>query len=215
MDKFSFKNYPPGVLAFLICMVVAVRFGLHKLNNIFFKQTTLLSWADLFYIFLSAGTVITLMTWINRKIMWKWLLKLLGLCDVRGVYEGYIVSSFHHLDNPELSNIKLYSRIKIGQNINGLHISGTYFPDEQMKNPSSCFASYNEEMKRQADGSFQLYYFFKNEGDQLHPDHDLYGLYNHTGICVLTYRKEEQTLEGYYFNRERSSHGKVFLKRVS
>jgi hypothetical protein len=214
MDRFSFKNYPPKVLVFLICLIIAIKFGLHKVGALFFKQAALLSWTDLSFIALSAGTVMTLMTWINRKVMWKWLLNLLGLCDVRGVYEGYIVSSFHHQDNPEQSNIKRYSRIRIFQNINGLYISGEYFPDEQMNNPSSSFTSYNEEIKKQADGNFQLYYFFKNEGDQLHIDHDLYGLNNHTGICVLTYRKEEQTLEGYYFNRERSSHGKVFLKRV-
>lgn len=54
-----------------------------------------------------------------------------------------------------------YSRIKIIQNINGFYVSGEYFPDEQMNDPSSGFISYNEEIKRQVDGSFQLYYFFR------------------------------------------------------
>ena len=210
MDKFSFKNYPPGILIFLICLIVAIKFGLHKLGDIVFKHATLLSWLDLLYILLSAGTVISLMRLINRKVMWRWLLKLLGLCDVRGIYEGYILSSFQD-DSNEF--IKRFCKIQVIQNLNGLHISGDYFSDEQMKEQTSGFTSHHEELKKQADGSFQVYYFYSSKGDLFHADQKKYGLNNHEGICVLVYRAELQTLEGYYYNRERSSHGKIFLKR--
>jgi hypothetical protein len=215
MEKFSFKNYPPGILVFLICLIVAIKFGLHKLGNIVFAQQVLLSWLDLLYILLSAGTVIFIMKLANRKIMWKWLLKLLDLCDVRGVYEGYIVSSFHDQDDPSQNFIKRYCKVHVTQNLNGLHISGDYYSDKQMKKPTSGFSSYQEEIKKHVDGSFQISYFYSNKGDQLHKDHETYGLNNHEGVCVLAYQIELQTLEGYYFNRERSSHGKIFLKRVS
>jgi hypothetical protein len=211
MDKFSFKNYPPGILVFLICLIVAIKFGLHKLGDIVFKQETLLSWLDLVYILLSAGTVMFLMKLINLKVMWKWLLKLLGLCDVRGVYEGYILSSFQ--DNNSQNFIKRYCKIQVAQNLNGLYVSGDYFSDEQMKEHTSGFTSSYEELKKQADGSFQVYYFYSNKGDLFHADQRSYGLNNHEGICVLVYRPELQTLEGYYYNRERSSHGKIFLIR--
>lgn len=211
MDKFSFKNYPPGILVFLVCLIVAIKFGLHKLGDIVFKHVTLLSWLDLLYILLSAGTVISLMRLINRKVMWRWLLKLLGLCDVRGVYEGYILSSF--LDDHSQEFIKRFCKIRVAQNLNGLHISGDYFSDEQMKAQTSGFTSHHEELKKQADGSFQLYYFYSSKGDLFHADQKKYGLNNHEGICVLVYRAELQTLEGYYYNRERSSHGKIFLTR--
>jgi hypothetical protein len=147
--------------------------------------------------------------------MWKWLLKLLDLHDVRGVYEGYILSSFHNQNDPEMSNIKRYGRIKIVQNINGLHVNGDYYSDQEMKNHTSSFRSYNEEIKKLPDGNFQVYYFFTNVGDQFHADHSKYDLNNHEGVCILTFRIDNQTMEGYYFNRERSSHGKVFLNRVS
>jgi hypothetical protein len=97
--------------------------------------------------------------------------------------------------------------------MNGLHISGDYFSDEQMKEHTSGFTSHHEELKKQADGSFQVYYFYSSKGDLFHADQKNYGLNNHEGICVLVYRAELQTLEGYYYNRERSSHGKIFLMR--
>lgn len=215
MDKFSFKNYPPQILVLLICITVALKFGLHKIGNIVFKQQTLLSWTDLIYIALSGGSVIALMRLVNRKAMWKWLLKLLNLHDVRGIYEGHIISSFHNENDPALSNIKRYAKVKIIQNINGLHVSGDYYSDQDMKDLTSSFTSSNEEIKKLPDGNFQLYYFFSSKGDQFHRDHTKYGLNNHEGICNLTFHTDQETMEGYYFNRERSSHGKVLFKRIS
>lgn len=215
MDKFSFKNYPPRVLVFLVCLIVTIKYGLHKLGNTFFHRENYGVITDLIYIFISAGTVLTILRWVNSKFMWRWLLRLLGLSDIRGTYQGYILSSFREDNDPSKSNIKRFCKIMISQTINGFYVKGDYFSDEEMKQHTSGFSSDHEELRKQPDGTCLVSYFYDNIGDKFHAGHQKYGLTNHTGICVLTYLPKERELQGYYFNRDRESNGKIFLKRIN
>lgn len=212
MEKLSFKNYPPRLLAIIICLIITVRFGLHEL---FGKQKPESIYDQMKYLLLSFGTVILIVTLINKYCVWEWLLKRLGVCYVKGNWQGYIKSSFHEDDDPSKPNIILFCKVKVVQNLNGFHVMGSYYTDEQMMTePSSRFISKYEEMEKQLDGSFRLHYFFSNTGDQFHPSYKQYTLNNHQGVCVLTCNQEGNQMQGNYFNYERLSHGRIVLQRV-
>jgi hypothetical protein len=214
MEKLSFKNYSPRLLIIVICLIIAVKFGLHELVNVLWKHKAESFYLQALYLLLSFGTVLSILGLINKYCVWKWVLKLLGLCYVKGNWHGYIKSSFHEDDDPSKPNIILFCKVKIVQNLNGFHVVGSYFTDEQMTTePSSRFTSRYEEMEKQPDGSFRLHYFFTNTGDQFHSNHKNYTLNNHQGVCILTCDQDDQ-MHGNYFNNERLSHGKIVLQRV-
>jgi hypothetical protein len=214
MEKLSFKNYSPRLLAFIICLIVAVKFGLHQLGNMLFAHKSETLYAQVVYLLLTFGTILSILGLINKYCVWKWLLKLLGVCYVKGDWQGYIISSFHEEDDPSKPNIRLFCKVKIVQNLNGFHVLGSYFTDTQMTVLSSRFTSKYEEMEKQPDGSYRVHYFFTNTGDTFHPDHKNYNLNNHQGVCILTCDRDGAQMQGNYFNHERLSHGKVLLQRI-
>lgn len=215
MEKLSFKNYSPKLLVIIICLIIAVKFGLHELGNMSGRHESDSLRTQLIHLLLSFGTVLLILGLINKFCVWKWLLKLMGLCHLKGEWQGYIVSSFHEDNDPSKPNIKLFCKVKIVQNLNGYHVMGSYFTDAQMMTePSSQFTSKYEEMEKQPGGAFRLHYFFTNTGDQYHPDHKQYNLDNHQGVCILTCNPEGNQMQGNYFNYKRLSHGKIVLQRV-
>ncbi|GAA0536523.1 hypothetical protein [Chitinophaga japonensis] len=212
MNKFSFKYYPPPVLVYIVCIIISLRFGYNVLVNAALKNEFHIKIADVLSIPLLAGFVVGCLSLINRTVMWKGWLRILGLYDIRGTYIGTVTSSYHMEDNPRKPNIKLYCKLIVVQNLNGFEIKGAFYNDKKMAQQSSYFTSSSEGMKKENDGSLRIHYFYSNKGDQLHPDNKKYGLNNHDGVCVLSYDPQTKQMEGYYFNHERASHGKLVLK---
>jgi hypothetical protein len=195
-------------------MMVAIKFALHALTKQWFNERADTLSAEVIYIALSAGFALKILQLINRKCMWKWWLSKLALTDIRGSYTGHAISSFHDDDDPSKPFIRFYCQFTIIQNLNGFHVHGSFYSDEKMASKTSQFTSSMEEIKKLPDKTFHIHYFFNNTGDQFHPFHLQYGLNNHTGVCVLTFYPASGIIDGYYFNRERTSSGKLFLQQV-
>lgn len=212
MNKFTLKNYPPILLIALVCIIAALSFGLQMVwkNHIEHKQAGLL--AQMVTILTSYGTVISILTFINKSIKWKWIFRVIGVYKVSGKYVGKIISSYRIGDDTNKEFIQRYCKITIYQNLNGLLIEGDYFSDNKYKNISSSFKSFHEEIEKLENGSFQITYFYSNKGNQLHQDNLKYLLNNHEGISVLTFNPSNHNIQGYYFNHERSSHGTLSLQ---
>ncbi len=54
----------------------------------FWAHKTETLYAQAIYLLLTFGTVITVLALINRYCVWKWLLKLLGICYLKGRLAG-------------------------------------------------------------------------------------------------------------------------------
>lgn len=212
MDKLTFKNYPPTILAILLCIIVALNFGFKILYETIWEHKAIGFGNELVFIVLSYSTVLTVLSFINKYCMWKWLLQLLGLCDLRGTYTGTLVSSYHVDNDPLKPHIQLFCNLQIIQNINAIKIEGQFYTDEASNDESSYFTSSWEEIKKEDSGNFLIRYFFLNKGHQLHSDNQKYGLTSHEGICVLTFYPSSKKMKGYYFNHERFSNGEIFLE---
>ncbi len=212
MDKLTFKNYPPTILAILLCVIVALNFGFKVLWGTIWEHKTFGLWDEILCIFFSYSTVLAVFTYINKNCMWKWVLKLLGVCDIRGKYVGKVISSYHIEDDLSKPHIELFCKMQIIQNINAIKIEGNFYTDKECTNRSSHFASFWEEIKKKENGDFDIRYFFSSKGSQLHPDNAKHGLTNHDGVCVLTFNPKSHTLKGYYFNHERFSNGEIYLE---
>jgi len=209
MDKLTFKNYPPSILTFLICLIVAFNLAFTVVYRIIWKDEAAGFFDELLIILLSYSVVLAVLNIINKYFAWKWLFKLLGLPYLKGEYIGTLTSSYHVDEDISKPHIQLYCVLNILQNINALKIEGDFYTDKACKKWSSGFKSSWEETKKKDDENFIIRYFFSNKGSQLHPDNKKYGLTNHDGVSVFTLDPKTNTLKGYYFNHERFSNGEI------
>jgi hypothetical protein len=211
MDKLTFKNYPPLILTILFCIIVALNFGFQNLWGVLIKHENLNLKKEIICIFTSYGIVVSVMTYVNNKIMWSWLLRVLNLCDVRGTYKGKLRSSFPVSDQSK-ANMEIFCTLKIFQNLNGLKIKGEFFSDAMNKKKVSESVSTWEEIKKNEEGNYEIRYFYANKGNPTHPYEKKYKLTSHDGCAVLTYYPASRKLKGYYFTYERSSNGRMELE---
>jgi hypothetical protein len=213
MKELSFKNYPPKILAAIICIIITCYFLFNALWSLIWKQEDYTLTRQLACILSASSAVIGALSFVNKHIMWAWYLKLLGIYNVSGIYNGFIISSFHEDDDPDKVNVMTYCKLQIIQNINGMKIEGAFYSEEAFTNQKSASYSSWEEIKKKDNGDFLIRYFFTNEGNRLHEHDRRYGLNNHNGVAVLTFYPKTGELSGYYFTHERSSFGKMNLKR--
>lgn len=210
MKNFTLKNYPPGILAAIFAFGITLQY----LFSYFFalltgSENTFIN--QIIGLLTSGGAVLTALNILNTKFRPNWLLRLLHIGDIQGNFKGHLLSSYYVGDNPDNERVKMYVKLEISQNLNGFSVFGKFFNDIGMQDLSSTFKSSLEEMSELQDGRYQLVYLYYNEGNQLHADQTTIGLNNHKGVCVLTFDPQTRSLDGYYFNYERSSHGNITL----
>ena len=214
MKELSFKNYPTKVLVTIISLIIALSFAFQAIWKALKAGESMTLAEQVICIAGSSGLVLGILGYINSHIMWKWYLKLLRLCDIRGIYEGVLTSSYHVNDNPALPYEQLYAKFEIYQTLNGFRIEGRFFTDRGYTQLSSSSTSNDGEIRKEENGKFRVYYFFSNKGNQFHENQKRYGLNNHDGVCVFMFDPGARNMEGYYYTHERSSYGTISLKPV-
>lgn len=206
MKHLNFKNYPPKVLITLVLLISATVIFLKQL---IYSQS--FNWEIYAMMLLTVSAVSAIFYLINKFIMWKWFLKLLGLIDIRGKYAGELISSFHENDDPDRPNIKMKIEIKISQNINGTKIFGKVSPSKGKESNTSDFESEWVNLQSLENGNYLLEYRYSNRSNINHSWHKKYNLTSHTGFASLEFYPKEKTLKGIYFTYENKSNGNLIL----
>jgi SMODS-associating 2TM, beta-strand rich effector domain len=124
--------------------------------------------------------------WKTKKFKW-----LIDVPNLNGRYKGKLISSYIENGNAKTMDCVL----EIKQSASSIHISG-YFGDIETGIISSSSFSVSEELVKERNGFFRLFYIFTNETGGL-PDK----LNNHSGTAKLLYYPDNYTLDGEYYNK--------------
>ena len=211
MKNLNFKYYPTRVILGIICILITIIFivkrSLQKTPNLF---------SDALIIVGSSAIVYFTLFFLNKYFMWKYWLKLLEIPDLRGKYEGELISSYHIDDDLKKPNVTKWMKIEISQNLNGFYVTGEIFDNEYSSLKSSSFKSISHEIESNEDGTFEILYRYINIPNTFHADHEKYSLNNHYGCSNLNFNPTDNTLIGSYFNNgeERLSYGQLTLKKI-
>ena len=134
-----------------------------------------------------------------KYIFFKWLI---DVPNLNGRYEGTLESSY--LDPRTNKFTRKKCVIEIVQNASKITINSYYADEDETKTSKS--ESFSEEIIKKNDGSYNLYYFFRNNSDPLSKE-----LSDHSGTCKLTFSPKNKELEGVYYN-DRSYKGKISVE---
>lgn len=211
MKEFTFKYYPARILLFLLCLVLTV---LILVKGFFKPEVTFVNVS--FWIGGSSGLLALIFTFLNKYGMWNWVMKTLGIPDVRGNYLGKLTSSYHINDDPNQPNITKYMKIEISQNLNGFYAKSYFYDSEFHSQESSSSESISHDIEPKDNGEYLIIYRYRNTGNNFHHDHKKYNLNKHDGIAQLYFNPANKTLIGKYFNdsQDRPSYGTINLNKI-
>lgn len=212
MEKFSLKYYPPKILIFLVALLLTFIFLIRFFISSF-KEENLELWQEAFILITSSGIVSLIIFFINKYVMWRWLLLVLHLPDLRGTYEGKLTSSYHIDDDPNKPHVTKFVVLQIYQNLNGFYIHSKYYDHNRNTDATSESYSLTHSIVRRNDESFTIQYLYTNDPNTLHKTHRKVLLNTHQGFCILHFDPERKSLTGTYFNdtAARPSHGSLNL----
>lgn len=193
----NFKYYKSGTLLPFI-LVLGVGYGLlaGKIQECLNDHDALNKINDYVGIFSTIGLISLTFLFIN-SIGWKWgVFKwLIDIPNLNGRYKGELISSF--LDpngNPVIKDCV----IEIKQSGSSIHVF-SYYGDKGTNTQSSRASSVSEELVKEKNGLFQLFYIFTNEPDAL-----ISQLNNHLGTSKFKYYPDIKTLDGDYYNQRQN-----------
>jgi hypothetical protein len=212
MNKLTLKHYPANMVSIFICLIAAINFLFTALWSEYVNHKPLTFWQQLVCIVTAYGLALTALTLLNRFGMWKWYLALIGVCDMRGEYEGELVSSFREFDNDHMPNVHLFMQATIVQNLNGFQIKCRFYTDAAYTQLLSESVSYDENLTKEPDGTFKITYFYHNKGVPFQPASQTAGPHNYEGVCVLTFSAPGRVFKGYYYTHIRASYGQLVLR---
>ncbi len=136
------------------------------------------------------GVIIALINNYGWKYkIFKWLI---NVPNLNGRYEGVLVSSYQTSSGV---NIRKKCVVEIKQTASYIHIYA-YFGDEFTNLNSSSSVSVSEELIKENNGLFKIYYIFTNETSILQSQ-----LNNHIGTGMLKYYPDTKELDGQYYNQ--------------
>jgi hypothetical protein len=207
MNEFTLKNYPAKILLPMIIflmVLIEITFRVFQNEPIDLK---LLLWP-----IGKIGILSTLFLLVNKYLVFNWYLKLLGLADIRGKYVGKLISSFHEDDDESKSNISMRMEIAIAQNINGIKIYGSTYPNKDDAQATSKFESEWANLQKLEHGKYLFEYRYSTEKSMEHEWDQKYKLNSHIGWVKLEYDPKEKTLIGVYATLENKSVGNLHLK---
>lgn len=146
------------------------------------------------------GMITLLLTFINH-IGWKWTIFkwLIDLPNLNGRYKGQLISSFKDANG---NNVVKNCVLEIKQTASTIHVFA-YYGDPGSNTQSSRSYTTSEQIIKESNGLFVLYYIFTNEPDSMSVQ-----LNNHDGTAKFKYFKDIMTLEGEYYNK-RSNFGTI------
>jgi hypothetical protein len=193
----NFKYYKSGSLIILILVLSVIYAALKEAiaPMIHFPESMhkTLSALDVYLGWVSPVAFIAVVLATINGYLWKfsWMKWLIELPNLNGRYIGELVSSFVGEDGQP---VKKDCVIEINQNGSGIHVC-SYYADKGSQAQTSMAYSIAEEIVKEKNGSFSLYYMFTNE-----PDSMLEALSKHNGTAKLTYFADKKQLVGEYYN---------------
>lgn len=140
------------------------------------------------------GMITVFLTFINY-VGWKWKIFrwLIDVPDLNGRYTGKIVSSY--IDPNTQIPVTKDCVLEIKQTASSVHIFA-YYGDLATNTVSSRSYTVSEQLIKEQNGFFLLYYIFTSE-----PDTMSLQLNNHDGTAKLQYYPDTKVLEGGYYNK--------------
>lgn len=149
------------------------------------------------------GMITIFMTFINF-IGWKWRIFkwLIDVPNLNGRYKGQLVSSYKDdQGNPVVKDCVL----EIKQTASSVHVFA-YYGDPGTNTQSSRSYTTTEQIVKEPNDFFLLYYIFTNEPDTMSVQ-----LNNHDGTAKFKYFRDIKTLDGEYYNK-RANVGTIKVK---
>lgn len=134
---------------------------------------------------------------------WKWKLFkwLVDIPNLNGRYYGVLVSSYNVNGVP----VEKDCAIEIKQTASSIHVF-SYYGDKGANTQSSMAFSVSEQIVKEKNEFFKLYYIFTNEPEVL-----ITQLNNHAGTAKFKYFPDIKTLDGDYYN-QRQNIGTIKVK---
>lgn len=195
--KLNFKYYHTGSLIILI-LVLSVIYVLLKttvgaLIHIPESLKGTLAALEEYLGWISPIAFIGVVLFVINEYLWKyfWMKWLIDIPDLNGRYQGELVSSYV---DKEGQQVKMDCVVEIHQNASGIHVC-SYYADKKTKVQTSMAYSVAEEIVKEKNGRYSLYYIFTNE-----PDSMLDALTKHNGTAKFNYLADKKQLIGEYYN---------------
>jgi hypothetical protein len=151
------------------------------------------TWIDIF----STLTLVLVTFVLVNKVGWKYKIFrwLVDLPNLNGRYVGLIKSSYIGVNGlPEQKECVL----EIKQTASSVHIFA-YFGDIGTHERSSRSYSVSEQIVKENNDLFLLYYIFTNESEVLKKQ-----LSSHLGTASLNYYPDTKSLDGHYYNQRQN-----------
>lgn len=195
--KLNFKYYHTGSLIILILVLsvlyVMLKETLRAAIRIPESMQESLSSLNDYLGWVSPIAFIGIVLFIINQYLWKfpWMKWLVDLPDLNGRYKGELISSYVGTDGKPVQKDCV---IEIRQNASAIHVF-SYYSDKGSTVQSSKAYSISEEIVKEKNGSFKLYYLYSNE-----PDSMIEALNKHDGTAKFTYLADKKQLAGEYYN---------------
>lgn len=190
----NFKYYKTELLViFILVLYFPCSFLSDYIEKLTRQSTMLDSMSRTSHSFSTLTLMLVVIVFID-KVGWKWRVFkwLVDLPNLNGRYKGHLLSSY--ADSKGVSTRK-ECVVEIRQTASKVHIS-SYFADGSSSPTTSSSHSVSEEIRKEENGFFKLYYIFVNDTGFLEGE-----VRNHTGTANFSYLKDKKTLSGEYYNQ--------------
>ncbi|WP_288457342.1 hypothetical protein [uncultured Chryseobacterium sp.] len=194
----NFKYYKTNnLIAFVPILTVLLTLFYNQFEGFINSNETLKSISSYISIFSVLG-LITLCLKLVDEYFWKYKISnlIINIPDLNGRYEGEMISSYLDENGNEK---KLKCVMEITQTASKVHVC-TYVGDFQ-NIQSSKSTTICEELEKQKNGFYRLYYNYENESSQSNKG-------SHKGTAYLEFFPDIKALKGKYFN-DRNNTGTI------
>lgn len=195
--KLNFKYYNTGSLIVLILVLsviyVMLKEGLWAMIHIPESLQRPLDDLNEYLGWVSPLAFIGVVFFVINEYLWRypWMNWLVDVPDLNGRYKGELVSSYVGADGQQ---VRKECVLEINQNASAIHIYA-YHADKGSAVQTSMAYSITEEIVKEKNGSFTLYYLYANE-----PDSMIEALNKHNGTARFIYLADKRQLVGEYYN---------------
>ncbi|MEZ4966042.1 MAG: hypothetical protein R2791_12445 [Saprospiraceae bacterium] len=195
--KLNFKYYNTGSLIVLILVLsviyVMLKEGLGAIVHIPEPLQIPLDALNEYLGWVSPLAFIGVVFFVINEYLWRypWMNWLVDVPDLNGRYKGELVSSYVGTDGQQ---VKKECVLEITQNASAIHVYA-YHADKGSTVQTSMAYSITEEIVKEKNGSFTLYYLYANE-----PDSMIEALNKHNGTAKFIYLADKRQLVGEYYN---------------
>ncbi len=183
------------LIPFIIILSIVFQFITNYIEELLRNHEKLKEIASYIDVLSTLGLIGAVLAFLN-EFGWKWkwrIIKLLiDLPDLNGRYKGTLKSSFK---DEQGNNIQKDCVIEIKQSASNICICA-YYSDTGTHNETSQSHSVSEQLVKEPNGLFSLYYIFTNDASTLETE-----LNNHHGTAHLKYFPDIKILEGEYYNK--------------